>query len=60
MTVKKFPRSKGFCLFVCLQAENKVKGLLMPLVVNEDKCPPAVKIAGMGKPLVTSLWKVSA
>ncbi|KAJ7421675.1 hypothetical protein WISP_41624 [Willisornis vidua] len=31
------------------KGENKVEGLLMPLVVNEDKYPSIVKIAGMGE-----------
>lgn len=44
-------------LFVCSQGENKVKGLLMPLVVNEDKYLFIVEIAGMEKALLASFWE---
>lgn len=42
-------------LFVCLQGENKVEGLLMPLVVNEDKYLSIVEIASMEKTLLASV-----
>lgn len=44
-------------LFVCLQGENKVEGLLMPLVVNEDKYLSIVEIASMEKTLLASFWE---
>lgn len=44
-------------LFVCSQGENKVKGLLMSLVVNEDKYLSIVEIASMEKALLASFWE---
>lgn len=44
-------------LFVCSQGENKVEGLLMPLVVNEDKYLSIVAIAGMEKAPLASFWE---
>lgn len=44
-------------LFVCSPGENKVEGLLMPLVVNKDKYPSMVEIAGVEEALLASFWE---